>query len=127
MVRAHGWDRTMTADDQKAIRKQYNVTNGLHANYAFYALGYNVRPNEINGFIGCKQLQYIDKIVEIREKNFKEFVAIVNNNNDFITLKYDHMEVLSNFSIPIICKSNELLQKYISKFQYAGVEIRPIV
>ncbi len=48
MTRAHGWDRNMSPDDQKKTREEHRVSNGLHANYAFYTLGYNVRPTEIN-------------------------------------------------------------------------------
>lgn len=127
MVRAHGWDRNMSAGDQKSMREKHDVSNWLHANYAFYTLGYNVRPNEVNGFIGCSQMQYIDEIVSIRENNFRKFVNILNNNDDFISLKYDHLDLVSNFAVPVICKSEELLQKYITKFEEAWVEIRPIV
>lgn len=127
MVRAHGWDRNMSPEDQKKMREKHNVSNGLHASYAFYTLGYNVRPTEINGFLWCIQMQYIDEIVAIREKNFKEFITCINNNKDFISLRYDHMQLLSNFSIPLICTSKKVLEKYIQKFEAAGVEIRPIV
>ena len=127
MTRAHWWDRNMSPDDQAQIRKEHNVENGLYASYAFYTLGYNVRPSEINGFIWCTQMEYIDEIVRIREENFQKFVSLINENDDFISLKHSHMDILSNFSVPIICKSPELLKKYTSKFQEAGVEIRPIV
>ena len=37
------------------------------------------------------------------------------------------MNVLSNFSFPVICKSSSLRDKYIAQFSGAGVEIRPMI
>lgn len=127
MTRAHGWDRNMSPGDQALTRKKHNITDGMYANYAFYTLAYNVRPTEINWFIGCTQMQYIDEIIELRERNFKKFAEALNSNDDFMILECDHIELVSNFAFPVICKSREILEKYQEKYEKAGVEIRPIV
>ncbi len=127
IVRAHGWDRNMEKEDQNKIRKEYNIENNLHSNYAFYNLWYNLRPSEINWFLGCTQIPYLNEIVEKREKNFKIFVELINSNPNFENIKYEHIYLVSNFSVPIICKSKDILTKYINKFQENNVEIRPIV
>ncbi|AHB41435.1 hypothetical protein P148_SR1C00001G0644 [candidate division SR1 bacterium RAAC1_SR1_1] len=126
MVRAHGWDRNLDADLQQEIRNKYNLDN-FYSKYTFYTLGYNLRPNEITGFLGCEQMNYIDEIIQKREKNFKLFVFHLNNNNDFYSIKHEHLDFVSNFAIPVICKTKELFYAYIEKFEKAGVEIRPIV
>lgn len=126
MTRAHGWDRNLPIDIQEEIRSKYHVA-GFYAKYAFYTLGYNVRPNEVNGFIGSDQIQYLDEIVTLREANFKRFAERVNLNSDFYPLRYDHIEKVSNFAIPIICKSSEILEKYKVRFEQESVEIRPII
>ncbi len=126
MTRAHGWDRNLPADIQEEIRNKYGV-EGFYAKYAFYTLGYNVRPNEINGFIGSDQMQYLDEIVEKREMNFKRFVDMVNKNPDFYPLKFQHIEKLSNFAVPVVCRSTEILEKYKIRFEKESVEIRPII
>ncbi len=126
MTRAHGWDRNLPADIQEEIRAKYGV-GGFYAKYAFYTLGYNVRPNEVNGFIGSDQMQYIDEIVTIREANFQKFVEKVNSNPDFYPIQHDHIEKVSNFAIPVVCKSLEILEKYKLRFETEQVEIRPII
>lgn len=126
MVRAHGWDRNLSQGKQKDIREK-NGINDFFSRYTFYDLAYNARPTEINGFIGNAQLQYWDEIVSIREENFKRFQSTVEGNNDFLPLRMKHMEVVSNFAMPIICKSQELFVKYKERFEEAGVEIRPII
>jgi len=59
--------------------------------------------------------------------NFEKFAAAVNTNADFYPIKSDHIDALSNFAIPVICKSKEILNKYIEIFTKNDVEIRPIV
>jgi CDP-6-deoxy-D-xylo-4-hexulose-3-dehydrase len=126
MTRAHGRDRNMTTERQQIIREK-NAIDWFYSKYTFYTLWYNLRPNEITWFLGCEQLQYLDTIIQIREKNAKQFIESINNNNDFYPLRIEHIDLFSNFALPIICKSKEILWKYIKKFTEANVEIRPIV
>lgn len=127
MVRAHGWDRNLPSEIQEKIRKKFDIDKSFYAKYTFYTLGYNLRPNEITWFLWCEQVQYLDEIIEKRIKNFEKFVNAVNKNNDFFNLKYSHIEKLSNFAIPVICKSKDILEKYIEIFNERWIEIRPIV
>src|SRR3989338_4500365 len=69
MVRAHGWDRNLPRDAQKAIRTTYKIDD-FFSKYTFYHLGYNARPTEISGFLGVSQLGFLGEIVKRRERNF---------------------------------------------------------
>ncbi|MFH1048220.1 MAG: aminotransferase class V-fold PLP-dependent enzyme [Patescibacteria group bacterium] len=126
MARAHGWDRNLLLGDQKKIRKKYNVDD-FYAKYTFYDLAYNARPMEITGFLGNAQINYWDEIVLKRENNFNLFQRKIKQNNDFMPLGFGHMSLVSNFAMPLICKSKDLYKKYKEKFERSGVEIRPII
>jgi CDP-6-deoxy-D-xylo-4-hexulose-3-dehydrase len=126
MSRAHGWDRNLKSKDQKLLRN-FSDVDAFYSKYTFYDLASNFRPTEINGFIGNTQLQYWDEIVSKRVGNFQNFVTAMASNNDFYQYDLAHMDVTSNFSMPIICKSPELAQKYRIKFEAAEVEIRPVI
>ncbi len=125
-TRAHGWDRNLSENKQQQLRTN-NKVDDFFARYTFYDLAYNARPTEINGFIGNAQLGYWDEIVEKRENNFKKFQTATEGNNDFISLRLGHMEVVSNFAMPVVCKDLDLFQKYKNKFKKANIEIRPII
>ena len=79
--RSHGWDRNLNLDAQKKLREKHLVDD-FFAKYTFYDLGYNVRPTEINGFLGNLQMEYWDKIVSLREKNFFFLNEYINKNPD---------------------------------------------
>ncbi len=127
LVRAHGWDRNLSADDQKDIREKYKINSEFYSRYTFYDLGYNLRPTEIAGFIGNKQLKYLDTIIKKREKNFQIFAkAIYSQTDKYYPLRYDHLDFVSNFAVPVVCKTEEIRDELVKKC--AGkVEIRPIV
>lgn len=124
MIRAHGWDRNLPPEEQKIIRKKHKITD-FYAKYTFYDLAYNLRPMEIQGFLGLEQLKYIDKIINIREQNFKKLSAVYTND-DFYTINPKNQKH-SNFAFPIICKHSKKKKHYLEKCNRAGIEVRPIV
>src|SRR3989338_1610457 len=69
MVRAHGWDRHLELSDRKTLKDKHGIKD-FHANYTFYDLAYNLRPTEVNGFLGNNQIQYLDEIIKNRHNNF---------------------------------------------------------
>jgi len=127
LVRAHGWDRNLDAKSQIKLRKKHNVDSSFYSKYTFYDLGYNLRPTEINGFLGNVQLKYLDEIVSRRQTNFLKLAKAINSKTDlYYPLKYDHISKVSNFAYPVICKSKTIREMLIKKCENS-IEIRPIV
>lgn len=127
IVRANGWDRNLKADQQKKWRTKHSILSEFEAKYTFYDLGFNFRPTEITGFLGLFQLKFLEENIVAREKNYFEIEKAVNLNSDFFSLKHDHIEVLSTFALPFVCKTPELRAHYLSQFSGAGIEIRPMI
>ncbi|MBX3721884.1 MAG: DegT/DnrJ/EryC1/StrS family aminotransferase [Turneriella sp.] len=127
LVRANGWDRNLDTKRQLELRRKYNIESEFEAKYTFYDLGFNMRPTEITGFLGIKQLAYLPQNIEAREKNHHILKAIAGANQDFYPLADSHLEKISGFAYPVICKSSDMRDKYIKRFSGAGVEIRPVI
>ncbi len=125
MVRSHGWDRNLPKPTQQSLRRK-NKVNDFFSKYTFYDLAYNIRPTEIQGFLGRNQLKYLDEMVSKRERNYKTLSQIFKNP-DLIPITSGAMTKVSNFAFPIICKTKKLADKYREKCEKAGVEVRPIV
>jgi CDP-4-dehydro-6-deoxyglucose reductase, E1 len=127
IVRANGWDRNLSPQQQQQWREKYEIQSDFEAKYTFYDLGYNLRPTEITGFLGLLQLENLSKAVMKRETNFLLIESIIKENPDLISIEHNHITQLSPFSIPIICKTPELRKEYLCKFFDAGVETRPMI
>jgi CDP-6-deoxy-D-xylo-4-hexulose-3-dehydrase len=126
MARAHGWDRSLDVNSQKKIRARYEI-NKFYAKYTFYDLGYNVRPTEINGFLGNNQIVYWDEIVSKRFQNFNRFNKTIESNSNLASIRFKHMSVVSSFAMPVIIRDVSLVDFYKKKFTDAEVEIRPMI
>lgn len=126
MVRAHGWDRNLPPEAQKRLRAKFHI-NDFFDKYTFYDLAVNARPNEINGFIGSQQISYLPEIISARATNFKEFQAAAADNNDILPLSLEHMDVVSNFAMPLVFRDEAAFKRYQGVFHSRDVEIRPII
>ena len=127
IVRANGWDRNLTPEQQQKWRTKFNIESEFQAKYTFYDLGYNFRPTEITGFLGQYQMQFLDENIKKREQNYLRIEKVIKENPDFVYLKHDHIKTLSTFAFPLVCKTAELRKHYLEKFTEAGVEIRPMI
>jgi CDP-6-deoxy-D-xylo-4-hexulose-3-dehydrase len=127
IVRANGWDRNLSPIQQKKWRQRHGIESDFEAKYAFYDLGYNLRPTEITGFLGNMQLKYIDIGVQKREYNYLFIEDGIKENSDLIPIEHQHISQLSPFAIPIICKTPELRKKYLTKFAESNIESRPMI
>lgn len=126
MCRAHGWGRNL----QESVQKNLRDANGIdefYSRYTFYELAYNTRPTDINGFIGCSQISYLDYIVETRFNNFKLLNAAAENNRNLVSISVSHMDTVSNFAFPVIVKEGVDVNKYKKIFEENNVEIRPLI
>jgi len=127
LVRAHGWDRNLSEKEQTKIRSKYKVNSTFYSRYTFYDLGYNLRPTEINGFIGNIQLDYLPEILKKRNNNFLKIARVIYEDNErFYPIKYSHIDFLSNFAVPVICKSRNIRDELVDKCN-GKIEIRPVV
>jgi CDP-6-deoxy-D-xylo-4-hexulose-3-dehydrase len=126
IVRAHGWDRNLSLREQKNIRKKFNVNYEFYSRYTFYDLGFNLRPTEINGFLGNYQIRFIDEIVKKRNRNFLKIANNLYKNKNYYRIKFNHIDFVSNFAVPVVCKSKQIRDQLVNKCKNL-IEIRPIV
>jgi len=127
LVRAHGWDRNLNDFQKEQLRKKFDTCSDFYASYIFYDLGYNFRPTEINGFIGNYQLKYIDEILKKRNSNFMKLAPILYQKAErYYPIKFDHIDFISNFAVPLICKTASIREGLIEKCKNK-IEIRPVV
>lgn len=82
-IRNHGWTRDQDEDSPVFERKEDDFFEA----YRFILPGYNVRPGEIHGAIGLKQLEKLDDFIKMRRTNAEHFVNLFKNDQRFIIQK----------------------------------------
>ena len=127
MVRANGWDRNLSSMQQRKIRIKHNIKDEFQAKYTFYDLAYNLRPTEITGFLGRSQLKKLPESLIKRQNNFMLIHECIRKNRDLIPLEIGHIQFLSSFAIPVICRNPTIREKYLNQFSGAGIAIRPMI
>ena len=120
-IRSHGWARNLDNEIQKNLREKYNV-NEFNALYTFYYPGFNMRPTDLQAYIGSGQLKKIESVIKKRNDNYKSYNELINNNY----WKPDDLKgsYVSNMGYPIIHPNRENVIKYI---KVNNIECRPII
>ena len=126
ITRAHGWSRNIDSNLQTELLKKHKV-DIFYNKYSFYELGYNLRPTEINGFLGNNQLAYLDLMISKRQENYFLYQHASEKNPNILPLNIGHMDLVSNFAFPLVFKSKDLAISYRNIFISNEIEIRPIV
>jgi CDP-6-deoxy-D-xylo-4-hexulose-3-dehydrase len=72
-------------------------------------------------------MKYIDEIIDTRKNTFLELAEKIYSRDDiFYPVKYNHIDLVSNFAVPVVCKSKEIRDEFVEKCN-GIVELRPIV
>jgi dTDP-4-amino-4,6-dideoxygalactose transaminase len=72
-------------------------------------------------------MPYLDEILAKRKENFMEIAKVVYKKSKiFYPVRYDHIDFLSNFAVPLICKTKRIRDELVEKCRDI-LEIRPIV
>lgn len=98
-MRAHGWTRELP-NKNPLTSKRKDVA------YNFVLPGYNLRPGEIHASIGLEQIKKLDRLVKLREKNWRLFNKLFGSDERFIIQKCDNFNSSFAFTL-IIKKSNK--------------------
>ena len=122
-LRAHGWTRGLEANNS-VFSSSGNDWEDL---YRFVLPGFNLRPTELAGAIGVKQLEKLPMFIQKRRENADLFVSKFKDNKSF-KIQFE-VGNSSWFGFSLILQ-NKLIgkRKEIIKFlSINGIETRPIV
>lgn len=121
MIRNHGWDRDLDRKSQEKLRKEWDI-DSFDALYTFYLNGFNFRSTDLQAYIGLKQIDKIDLIIEKRNKNFFHYKNNIKNN--ILDVQQRENDFISNFAYPILSeKKSEVVKSLVKN----NIEVRPLI
>tara|TARA_B100000700_G_C14966348_1_gene819049 strand:- start:78 stop:1241 length:1164 start_codon:yes stop_codon:yes gene_type:complete len=119
-LRSHGWSRDLSSLTKSNLKKKYKI-NDFKDQYTFYYPGFNLRSTDLNAFIGLKQLERIDSVINKRFQIYKRYRYNLEGNTWIQTCQAD---IISNFGMGLIIEN---INDVVKKLNNASVEIRPLV
>jgi len=123
-LRAFGWTREI--ENNKKITSKYPE---IDPRFLFVNLGYNLRPTEIQGAFGLKQLKKLDNFIKIRQDNAKYWNDTLDKYEKFLILPKRNLENHVYFGYAITIKENSpFTRKELVEFlESRMIETRPIM
>ena len=123
-IRSHGWTRPLPKHNLICSDKSDDLFN---EQFRFILPGYNVRPLEIMGAIGKKQLEKVNDFIIARRKNYDYFKEKFSNSKIFMIQQ--EIGESSWFGFALILKEGlPFTRKSLLDYLFTkGIETRPIV
>ena len=123
VLRAHGWTRNLPKKNHVANKSD----DWFEESFRFVLPGYNVRPIEMSGAIGVKQLEKTPFFLTKRRENAELFVKLFKDHPNYLIQKDIDKSSWFGFSLIIKPSSNLKRKDIINILQKNKVECRPIV
>ena len=123
MKRSHGLAREASPETYKKYQELYP---DIIPTFLFVTDGYNFRNDEISAVLGLEQIKNLDRFINIRNQNYKQYHEILS--------KYSHLfyvpkceNTMSSFTLPFVCKNKKTYSALIEHFKKYNIEYRPLV
>lgn len=123
MLRSHGWSRNLSDRRKKELEGLYNIPE-YQSLFTFYSIGYNLRPTEINSFLGLRQLKKLDFTVESRDEKFWYYRHRLKDR--FIVQNPSENSIVSCISFPCIASSIKERDEIYKILKENEIETRPV-
>lgn len=123
-LRAHGWTRHLPKQN-KVVGELSD--NAFYESFRFVLPGYNLRPLEMSGAIGLKQLEKLPGLVKARRENAQRFVELFSNH-PIVSIQQETGESSwFGFAMLVRPESGRTRDQLVSALAAADIECRPIV
>ncbi|NIZ15472.1 DegT/DnrJ/EryC1/StrS aminotransferase family protein, partial [Phaeobacter sp. HF9A] len=118
-LRSHGWSRDLNPELQTGLQKQHGIDDFRNL-YTFYHAGFNLRSTDLQAFIGLRQIEKLDKICDVRRRNFN---AYAEQLPDFYCQK-SSTGLLSSFAYGTLVENRIEVSKILKS---ENIECRPLI
>lgn len=125
LLRAHGWGADLPKNEPTWWKEHGRDRWDFDRKFTFYLPGMNVRPMEIQAFLGLRQLARIDELVARRSENDAHYRAKLGGSQ-FDLQRPAAGDLVCSIAVGVLAVSVEHRAKVAYALEQTGVETRPI-
>lgn len=122
MLRSHGWLAHLDKETRADLLKKYGLEDiGTH--FHFIEPGFNFRFTDLQAFIGLRQLDRIDWIIQKRFENHSLYKELLDKF--FVSQDYDKNTTVSSIHFCALADSYQERNMILRALEKADIETRP--
>lgn len=121
MLRSHGWGKDLPVETYDRLIAYYNI-NDFNKPFTFFEAGYNLRPTDIQAFIGLRQIDKLKWFIRCRWENHQLYKKLLDSHVTF--QKYDKGSIVCSIHFGALAKNKEQREKIVAALNSHGIENR---
>ena len=121
MLRSHGWGKDLSAETRNRLIAHYGI-NDFNKPFTFFEAGYNLRPTDLQAFIGLRQIDKLEWLIQRRWENHQLYKKLLTGHVEF--QRYDADSVVCSIHFGALAKSSEQREEIVATLNASGIENR---
>jgi len=121
MLRSHGWGKDLSTETYNRLIAHYGI-NDFNKPFTFFEAGYNLRPTDLQAFLGLRQVARIEWLIKRRWENHQLYKKLLTGHLEF--QKYDADSVVCSIHFGALAKNTEQREKIVATLNSNGIENR---
>jgi CDP-6-deoxy-D-xylo-4-hexulose-3-dehydrase len=121
MIRSHGWGKDLDLATHRALLDKYQIDD-FHAPFVFYEPGFNLRATDLQAFIGMRQVDKMEWLIERRGANHAMYKKILGDR--FYIQKPPEGSQICSIHFGMLAADGAERKKIVSALEDNGIETR---
>ena len=121
MLRSHGWSKDLDKEKHNELVEKYEIDD-FHSPFVFYQPGFNLRSTDLNAFLGIRQIDKMDRLIQRRQENHFLYRKLFGDR--FYYQKYDSDSTICSIHFGMLASDTEERKKIVKALENNGIETR---
>jgi len=122
MLRSHGWTAQLDSKTRLDLLQKYSIKD-IGTDFVFCEPGFNFRLTDLQAFLGLRQLDRMNWLVQRRFTNHKLYKKLLAGHLEI--QQYDNQTVVCSIHFCALAKNYQQRNALLQKLEETGIETRP--
>ena len=121
MLRSHGWGKDLDPEKHAELLSHHEIDD-FNKPFTFFKAGYNLRPTDLQAFLGLRQINRLEWLIQRRWENHQLYANLLDGYVEF--QKYPANSVVCSIHFGALAKDNPQRKRIVSTLNDNGIENR---
>lgn len=121
MLRSHGWSKDLDSQMRASLVREHGIDD-FHSPFVFYESGFNVRSTDLNAFLGLRQIDKMEWLIQRRGENHQQYRELFGS-----ALRYQQSpseSVVCSIHFGALAGDREQRKQIVAALEEHGIETR---